>query len=519
VPVRRMRRHVVPDSKHYREIRMNDHKMERLSDMPDTKRDNVLHRFLLSAGRTPDAAAVIDDQQSLTYRELRIKAARLAFRLQIAKGDDTEPVALLVGRNCHMAVALVAVALLGSSCVVISPTAWKRDIARATHGRIVITEKSLRFHVPGHPVLLLEEDHDGSDYTNGTGLQQIETNAIYSLFPTGDVITIAQLSEHVRLIRSAGFPVQALHVSFDLSSSLFLLELWTALASSGCAIISSDAEGARLRGGLEHVSAILSSEAAQSLRQSSTDEHAQSVTYMLLGQAPELSLLQSLASCGPNRCVYWAVMTNRSRILLTGVLEAHDPTQARIAGQAADVTTAVVYADGCPAGEGLPGELRLHLSESNADISLGWYGTIHHDADFYFQHAFLTENGATPDSETEHSSFQPVIIDAWKTILGVSEINPATDFFEHGGNSLLAMRLVASINDACGTNIPWAVFLREPTIKRLVEAVDQSDRTGSSRAVTTLRSSQRRNAADTLASIDDLTDEQVQKLLSQTGPQ
>jgi amino acid adenylation domain-containing protein len=55
----------------------------------------------------------------------------------------------------------------------------------------------------------------------------------------------------------------------------------------------------------------------------------------------------------------------------------------------------------------------------------------------------------------------------WETILGVQGIGVRDDFFSHGGHSLLAVRLMASIREQFGQNLPLATLFQGPTIEHL----------------------------------------------------
>jgi aryl carrier-like protein len=58
------------------------------------------------------------------------------------------------------------------------------------------------------------------------------------------------------------------------------------------------------------------------------------------------------------------------------------------------------------------------------------------------------------------------ITEAWKTILLVDHINPDDDFFELGGNSLFAIRLIFLLKSK-GYTISLAEFLKAPSFQGL----------------------------------------------------
>jgi acyl transferase domain-containing protein len=62
----------------------------------------------------------------------------------------------------------------------------------------------------------------------------------------------------------------------------------------------------------------------------------------------------------------------------------------------------------------------------------------------------------------------------WLDYLGLEELGDHESFFELGGNSLLAARLVNRINDALGSALPPGAVFEAPTVARLAEMVELS---------------------------------------------
>jgi amino acid adenylation domain-containing protein len=61
----------------------------------------------------------------------------------------------------------------------------------------------------------------------------------------------------------------------------------------------------------------------------------------------------------------------------------------------------------------------------------------------------------------------------WEGVLEVDPIGITDDFFELGGDSLLAARLFVEIEKAFGKNLPLAMLLQRPTIEKLATALSQ----------------------------------------------
>ncbi|MFI6585233.1 condensation domain-containing protein [Embleya sp. NPDC050493] len=71
-------------------------------------------------------------------------------------------------------------------------------------------------------------------------------------------------------------------------------------------------------------------------------------------------------------------------------------------------------------------------------------------------------------------ALEQAIADAWRTVLGLPEHEPidrATDFFATGGDSLLAVRMLAMLARTGVGRVPPRAFLTAPTVAALAEAV------------------------------------------------
>jgi amino acid adenylation domain-containing protein len=78
-------------------------------------------------------------------------------------------------------------------------------------------------------------------------------------------------------------------------------------------------------------------------------------------------------------------------------------------------------------------------------------------------------------SEPPQTSEQAYVSEIIRSLLGVDKFGIDEDFFEAGGTSLIAMKLVARLAKVFGKKIEFATIFTHPTIARLVEAIHTAE--------------------------------------------
>src|SRR3546814_9647074 len=64
----------------------------------------------------------------------------------------------------------------------------------------------------------------------------------------------------------------------------------------------------------------------------------------------------------------------------------------------------------------------------------------------------------------------------WREMLAVPEVRGDDDFFELGGDSLIAVRIFAALSDRHGVNLPLAALLQHATCNELAALIQRQQR-------------------------------------------
>jgi len=62
--------------------------------------------------------------------------------------------------------------------------------------------------------------------------------------------------------------------------------------------------------------------------------------------------------------------------------------------------------------------------------------------------------GPAPAEEPPRTASEALLAEVWSGLLDGVAIDPDASFFDHGGDSLLALRMVQQVEDACGLRLP-----------------------------------------------------------------
>jgi phthiocerol/phenolphthiocerol synthesis type-I polyketide synthase E len=85
---------------------------------------------------------------------------------------------------------------------------------------------------------------------------------------------------------------------------------------------------------------------------------------------------------------------------------------------------------------------------------------------------------ATGDITPPRTETESLLVELWRGVLGVDRLGVDQDFFVLGGNSLVAVQLIAQIRKATGVRLPMRVLFDAPTVAELAVQIEELKRGG-----------------------------------------
>ncbi|CAD5920830.1 non-ribosomal peptide synthase/polyketide synthase [Planktothrix agardhii] len=219
-------------------------------DYPQIK---CIHQlFEEQAERTPDAIAVVFENQQLTYAELNDRANQLAHYLRKLGVKPDELVGICLERSLDMIVGLLAILKVGGAYVPIDPDYPQERISfmlQDTQVKIILTCESLQNSLQNHQTIVICLDKDWQQI-NQASLENLNStvsadNLAYVIctsgstgIPKGVIVTHQAVNRLVLNTNYIQFTpddrvVQASNIAFDAAT----FEIWGALLNGAKIII------------------------------------------------------------------------------------------------------------------------------------------------------------------------------------------------------------------------------------------------------------------------------------------
>ncbi len=154
---------------------------------------HCVHEFFeVQASKTPDAVAVVFEEEQLTYRELNNRANQLAHYLRTLGVRPDVLVGICVRRSLEMIVGLLGILKAGGAYVPIDPDYPYERIAYMLADSqlpILLTQKQILEKLPEHQAqtICLDEDwHKFADYSQNNPCSEIKSdNLAYIIYTSG----------------------------------------------------------------------------------------------------------------------------------------------------------------------------------------------------------------------------------------------------------------------------------------------------------------------------------------------
>ncbi|MDB9392178.1 condensation domain-containing protein, partial [Microcystis aeruginosa] len=223
----------------------------------DYPQDLCIHQlFEAQVERTPEAIAVVFEEQSLTYSELNCLANQLAHYLQKSGVKPDELVGICLERSLDMIVGLLAILKVGGAYVPIDPDYPQERISfmlQDTQVKVILTWVSLQTSLPNHQsiVVCLDKDWQQINQASQENLNSTVSadNLAYITYTSGSTGKPKGVEITHRSVNRLLFGVNYVHldatqrflqmapIAFDAST----FEIWGALLHGArCVIFTED---------------------------------------------------------------------------------------------------------------------------------------------------------------------------------------------------------------------------------------------------------------------------------------
>ncbi|WP_043408130.1 non-ribosomal peptide synthetase, partial [Archangium violaceum] len=381
----------------------------------DYPRHGSIHgHFEAQARLTPDAIAVQEGEQRLTYRELDERANQLAWHLR-SLGVGTEAmVGLLLERSTDMVVAMLATLKAGGAYLPLDTSYPSERLAfmlQDSCARVLITRQSLQALLPSHSARLLLLDSESSALAqqprhappSGAG----SDNLAYLIYTSGSTgrpkgVAVPHLGV-LRLVLSTNYirftpedcVAHASNTAFDAAT----FEVWGALLSGARLLILSREQllsphelGATLRA--HSVSTLFLTTALFNQFASLEPSSFSSLRDLVVGgdAIDVTSVRRVLEAAPPARLVNGYGPTESTTFAICYLARSVAPHASSIPiGSPISNTTAFVLDEHLqPVPPGVPGELYL----GGDGLARGYFGRPELTAERFIPHPFSSSPGA-----------------------------------------------------------------------------------------------------------------------------
>jgi amino acid adenylation domain-containing protein len=206
--------------------------------------------FQIQAQRTPDANAVIFEDQTLSYSELNSRANQLAWKLVNRKLALDEAVGICAERSIETIVGILAVLKAGGACLPLDPDYPKDRLAFMLQDggvRLLLLQSCFRDRLPQSSAQIIELDtsSESQEPTHDPSISSSSDNLAYVIYTSGStgkpkgvevphrgIVRLLIGADYVKLDETKAL-LQLSALTFD--GSIF--DIWGALLHGGRSVL------------------------------------------------------------------------------------------------------------------------------------------------------------------------------------------------------------------------------------------------------------------------------------------
>jgi amino acid adenylation domain-containing protein len=370
-----------PSARHETVCLLSDEEQHRLLvELNDTRavfsEEKCVHqRFEEQVERTPEAIAMCSGKEKLSYRELNLRANRLAWRLRSVGVGPEVLVGIFMERSVETLVGLLAVLKAGGAYLPLDPVYPSERVGfmlEDSQAQVVLTQTALFDRLPDTTARTICLDAGYSDISQDRGdnvsVEMTPDNLAYVIYTSGStgrpkgvliahrgVTNMIEASMKLFGVTSGSRVLQAASLSFDAS----VLEIFMALLGGATLYLAS------------HDAITSGTELAQVLRDRAITTMAATPSVLELIPDGEYPALQSIIAGGEACTAETAARWSRGRQLFN----AYAPTEATVYA----TTTRVAEGERRIPRLGRPiSNMQVYLLDSHLrPVPIGISGEIH----------------------------------------------------------------------------------------------------------------------------------------------
>ena len=395
---------LTPQEKYYLLHELNPSSLLEEGSNPSTL---CLHQFFeAQAQRTPEAVALYDGEETLSYRDLNRQAQVLSFQLRELGVGPEMLVGLCMRRSTQLVVGLLAILKAGGAYVPLDPTYPEERLAfilNDTQASILLTQSSLRERLPdyqGTVILLdsalLDDDGEASEFleraTTGNLSYVIYTSGSTGR-PKGVAIThgsAAQLvawAQKVYAREELSGVLASTSICFDLS----IFEIFVPLSVGGSCILVENALQLSSQTAMNTITLVntVPSVAREVLRTGGFPSSVQTIN--LAGEALSLKLVQDLYAHTQVRRIFNLYGPSEDTTYSTSTLLSSTTSDVPSIGRPLESTRVYLLDERlCLVPPGMPGEIYI----GGAGLARGYLNRPDLSAERFIPDTFSGEPGA-----------------------------------------------------------------------------------------------------------------------------